>query len=41
PGFAAVARRQSLIVSNSPQEKEDQEFIDSITDWNWGEWNEE
>ncbi len=33
PEFAAEAHRQSLIVANSPQEKEDQEFIDAITDW--------
>jgi len=33
PEFAAEAHRQSLIVANSPLEKEDQEFIDAITDW--------
>lgn len=31
PEFKAEARRQSLLVSRSPQAKEDQEFIDSIT----------
>lgn len=34
PGFAAEAHRQSLLVANSPGEKEDQAFIDSISDWN-------
>jgi hypothetical protein len=33
PEFAAEAHRQSLAVANSPQEKEDQEFINAITDW--------
>ena len=32
PEFAAEARRQSLIVARSPQEKEDQAFVDSISD---------
>lgn len=31
PEFKAEARRQSLIVSNSPHAKDDQAFIDSIT----------
>jgi antidote-toxin recognition MazE-like antitoxin len=34
PEFAAEARRQSLAVANSPQEKDDQEFIDAISDGN-------
>jgi len=33
PAFAAEAHRQSLAVANSPQEQDDQAFIDSITDW--------
>jgi hypothetical protein len=30
PEFAAEARRQSLLVANSPGEKEDQAFIDAL-----------
>ena len=33
PEFAAEAHRQSSIVAKSPQEKDDQEFIDVISDW--------
>jgi hypothetical protein len=33
PEFAKEAHRQSLAVANSPQEKDDQEFIDSISVW--------
>ncbi|MCY4616299.1 MAG: antitoxin MazE family protein [Chloroflexi bacterium] len=32
PEFAAEARRQSLIVANSPYAEEDQAFVDSISD---------
>ena len=32
PEFAAEARRQSLLVASSPQEEEDQAFVDSISD---------
>jgi hypothetical protein len=32
PKFIAEARRQSLAVANSPHEKEEQDFIDSISD---------
>ena len=32
PEFAAEARRQSLAVSNSPHAKEDQDFIDAISE---------
>ena len=32
PEFAAEARRQSLRVARSPQEEEDQAFVDSISD---------
>jgi hypothetical protein len=34
PEFAAEVRRQCLLVANSPQEKEDQEFIDATSFWN-------
>ena len=33
PAFAAEAHRQSLAVANSPQEADDQAFIDAISDW--------
>lgn len=33
PEFAAEAHRQSLAIANSRQEKDDQEFIDAISDW--------
>jgi hypothetical protein len=33
PEFAREARRQSLLIANSPQEKDDQAFIDSISIW--------
>jgi len=32
PEFAAEAHRQSLAVANSPHEKEDQAFIDSVSE---------
>jgi hypothetical protein len=32
PGFAEEARRQSLLAANSPYEKEEQDFIDAISD---------
>jgi hypothetical protein len=32
--FAAQAHRQSLAVANSLYEKDDQAFIDSLSDWN-------
>src|ERR1700738_152979 len=32
PGFAAEAHRQSLAVANSPYAREDQDFIDAVTD---------
>ena len=32
PAFAAEARRQSLAVAMSPQAKEDQDFINSVSD---------
>ena len=34
PAFKAAAHEQSLAVANSPYEKDDQAFIDSISDWN-------
>lgn len=33
PEFAAEARRQSLLIANSPYAEEDQAFIDSISDF--------
>jgi hypothetical protein len=33
PQFAAEAHRQSLAVANSPLANEDQNFIDSVSDW--------
>jgi hypothetical protein len=33
PEFVKEARRQSLLVAKSPQEKEDQAFIDAVSDW--------
>jgi hypothetical protein len=33
--FIKEARRQSLAVAESPQAKEDQEFIDAVSDWTW------
>jgi hypothetical protein len=32
PEFAAEAARQSLAVANSPTEKEDQDFVDAISE---------
>ena len=33
PGFAAEARRQSLLVAQGPEEAEIQAFIDSVYEW--------
>ena len=33
PAFVAEAHRQSLAVAKSPHAKEDQDFIDAISDW--------
>ncbi len=33
PEFAREAHRQSLAVAKSPHAKEDQDFIDAISDW--------
>lgn len=33
PGFAAKAHRQSLAVAKSRHAREDQSFIDSVSDW--------
>lgn len=33
PEFKAEARRQSLAVANSPNEHDDQAFIDAVSDW--------
>jgi hypothetical protein len=32
--FAAAAHQQSLAVANSPQAKENQDFVDAISGWN-------
>jgi hypothetical protein len=33
PSFVAEAQRQSLAVANSSHAKEDQGFIDAVSDW--------
>jgi hypothetical protein len=33
PEFAAEAHRQSLAIAHSAQEKDDQDFIDAVSDW--------
>ena len=33
PAFAAEAHRQSLAVTRGPHAKEDQNFIDAVSDW--------
>ena len=33
PGFEAEARRQSLLVAQSPEEAEIQAFLDSVYEW--------
>jgi hypothetical protein len=33
PAFAAEAHRQSLAVADSPHAKEDQDFIDAVSEW--------
>jgi len=33
PAFAAEAHRQSLVVARSPTAREDQDFVDAISDW--------
>jgi len=33
PTFVAEAHRQSLSVARSPHAKEDQDFIDAVSDW--------
>jgi len=35
PAFKKEAHRQSHAVARSPQEKEDQDFIDAISDRDW------
>ena len=37
PGFLAEARRQSLLVATRPADKEDQAFIDAISELKFGE----
>jgi Protein of unknown function (DUF3018) len=36
PYFAAEARRQARLLAQSPHEKEDQAFIDSLSEWKPG-----
>jgi surfactin synthase thioesterase subunit len=33
PAFATEAHRQSLAVAKSPHAKEDQDFINAVSDW--------
>ncbi|MBW8725932.1 MAG: antitoxin MazE family protein [Inquilinus limosus] len=33
PEFAAEAHRQSLIIAQSPEAQEDQDFVDAIAEW--------
>lgn len=33
PAFVTEAHRQSLAVAKSPQAREDQDFIDAVSDW--------
>jgi antidote-toxin recognition MazE-like antitoxin len=33
PAFIREAHRQSLLVARSPQEREDQAFVDAISEW--------
>lgn len=33
PAFVGQAHRQSLAVATSPHAKEDQDFIDAVSDW--------
>jgi hypothetical protein len=40
PEFAKEARRQSIAIANSPGEKDDLAFIDSISDWPTEDWPE-
>jgi DNA-binding LacI/PurR family transcriptional regulator len=35
PEFKAEAHRESLLIASSPEEAEDQAFIDAISDRNW------
>ncbi|HEY1579435.1 MAG TPA: antitoxin MazE family protein [Terracidiphilus sp.] len=40
PEFVKEARRQSLAIARSAQEKEDQAFVDAVSDWQDSEWQE-
>jgi len=33
PAFVAEAHRQSLAIAKSPHGKQDQDFIDAVSDW--------
>jgi Protein of unknown function (DUF3018) len=35
PEFAREAKRQSLLIANSPGDADDQAFIDSVSEWNF------
>jgi len=35
-GFGAGAHGQSLAIANSPDAREDQDFIDAVSDWSNG-----
>jgi hypothetical protein len=37
PGFLVEARRQSLLVATSPSDKEDQAFVDAISELKFDE----
>jgi hypothetical protein len=34
PAFAKEGRRQSVAVANSTYARDDQDFVDAISDWN-------
>jgi Protein of unknown function (DUF3018) len=38
PAFVTEAHKQSLAVAKSPHARQDQEFIDAISDWS-GDWS--
>ena len=31
--FAREAHRQSVVIANHPREREDQDFVDAVSDW--------
>lgn len=40
PEFVKAARRQSLAVARSAHAKEDQAFVDTVSDWQDSDWQE-